>query len=352
LSDSTIPSRFPDEARAALALTLVADVGSVTHRRLIERFGTASRALDEGVSREIASAAFVQADALMTRGAARRLALTTIVDPGYPAQLRDLHDPPAVLWSHGHWSTLQPPVVAVVGTRRASAYGLRIARALVTGLARAGACIVSGMATGIDAVAHRSTLEADGRTVAVLGTGADVAYPRSHHALHSEICSRGLVLSELRPEAQADGGSFPRRNRIIAALASLTIVVEAPRQSGALNTARHALDLGRDVAAVPGAIDAPQSEGSNGLIQQGAHVVTSVADALSLVGLDPPIRLCPVLNDECERCVWQLLEQGSATLDELCGRTALPVTECLSAVTRLELRGIVECALTGEIRRR
>ena len=352
MSDTTIPSRFPDEARAALALTLVADVGSVTHRQLIERFGTASRALGDGVSRELAHSAFARADALMTRGAARELALTTIVDVGYPPRLRDLHDPPAVLWSHGRWSTLQPPVVAVVGTRRASAYGQRITRALVTGLARGGACIVSGMAIGIDAMAHRSALEVDGHTVAVLGTGADVAYPRSHRGLHSEIGSHGLVLSELPPEAQADGGSFPRRNRIIAALASLTIVVEAPRKSGALSTARHALDLGRDVAAVPGAIDAPQSEGANGLIRQGAHAVTSVADALSLVGLDPPVRARPVLNDECERCIWHLLAQGSATLDELCARTALPVTQCLSAVTQLELRGIIECALTGEIRRR
>lgn len=352
MSDTTIPSRFPDEARAALALTLVADVGSVTHRQLIERFGTASRALGDGVPWELASSAFARADAFMACGTARGLALTTIVDVDYPPRLRDLHDPPAVIWSRGDWSTLQSPVVAVVGTRRASAYGQRITRALVTALTRGGACIVSGMAVGIDAVAHRTTLEGDGRTVAVLGTGADVAYPRAHSGLLSDIGSRGLVLSELPPEARADSGSFPRRNRIIAALASLTIVVEAPRQSGALSTAHHALDLGRDVAAVPGAIDAPQSEGANRLIREGAHAITSVADALALVGLDPPVRLRPALNDESEKCVWLTLEDGSATLDELCARTGLPVAQCLSAVTRLELRGIVECALTGEIRRR
>ena len=352
MSAATIPSRSPDDARATLALTLVADVGSVTHRHLIERFGTATRALGAVVSSEVASAAFAQADAYLVRGGARGLALTTNAESAYPESLRDLHDPPPVLWSRGDWDTLRSPVVAVVGTRRATAYGLRVTRSLVAALARGGACIVSGMALGIDAVAHTVALESGARTVAVLGTGADIAYPRANTALHRAIGVRGLVLSELPPGARSDAGSFPKRNRIIAALASLTIVVEAPMKSGALITARCALELGRDVAMVPGPIDSLQSEGTNAVIREGAHVIGSIADALSLVGLDAPLRPHPVIESESELLVWRLLENGAATLDELCARAALPVSQCLSAVTGLEIRGVIDCEMTGLIRRR
>src|SRR5262249_32890931 len=161
----------------------------------------------------------------------------------YPESLRHLNDPPPVLWSRGDWSMIADPMIAIVGTRRATGYGQRVTREIAAALARQGACIVSGMALGIDACAHRATLGAGGRTIAVLGTGADIAYPRAHTALHREIAQRGLVLSELPPGAKSDPGSFPRRNRIIAALASLTIVVEAPIKSGALNTSNHATEL-------------------------------------------------------------------------------------------------------------
>src|SRR5207249_9854011 len=146
------------------------------------------------------------------------------------------------------------------------------ARELAGALARAGACVVSGMALGIDAIAHRAALEVNGRTIAVLGTGVDIAYPRAHRGLHAEIVARGLVLSELPPGAHSHGGSFPLRNRIIAALAKVTIVVEAPEGSGALITSERALDLNRTVAAVPGPIDSPQSEGTNKLIREGAQI--------------------------------------------------------------------------------
>jgi DNA processing protein len=208
------------------------------------------------------------------------------------------------------------------------------------------------MALGIDACAHRAALDAGGRTVAVLGTGADIAYPRAHAALHREIRDRGLIVSELEPGARSDAGSFPRRNRIIAGLARLTIVIEAPLRSGALITSTHALEVGRDVAAVPGPIDSPQSQGSNELLRDGAHVITSVADALSLVGLDPPVRSAPELRGDDELRIWNALTERATSVDELCARSSLPVAACLAAVTSLELRGVVECALTGEIRRR
>lgn len=352
MSDAPIRSSSPDERRATLALTLVQDVGRVAYDNLIATFCTAAHGLRAGVSPGVASEAYGRADAFITRAAARGLELVTETDGDYPAALRDLQEPPAVLWRWGSLDLLRDPIVAVVGTRRATAYGQRMTREIVGALARAGATIVSGMALGIDATAHKAALDAGGGTVAVLGTGADVAYPRGHVALHRQIGARGLVLSELPPGARSHRGSFPKRNRIIAALAKLTIVVEAPLLSGALITARHALDLGRDVAAVPGPIDSPQSQGTNEYIRDGAHPITSVADALTLAGLAPQRRAAPAMDDETELRIWSALGDGASTLDELCARAALPVTQCLTAVTRLELRGAVECGLTGEIRRR
>src|SRR5262249_45833632 len=181
--------------------------------------------------------------------------------------------------------TLRDPIVAIVGTRRATSYGLRTTKALATAFARAGACVVSGMALGIDGAAHRGALEVGGRTVAVLGSGVDVPYPKAHLPIYRDIVEKGLVLSELPPGAPPDRGSFPNRNRIIAGLARLTILVEAPHGSGALHTADFALDAQRDVAVVLGPIDSPQSAGSNLLARDGAHAITSIDDALTLAGL-------------------------------------------------------------------
>jgi DNA processing protein len=308
--------------------------------------------LGAAFSAEVSGAAYASADDAIVRADAAGLSLVVRGGAEYPSPLHELHDPPAVLWSRGDTRMLTPPVVAIVGTRRATSYGLRVAREIGMALARAGACIVSGMALGIDACVHRAALDAGGRTAAVLGTGADVVYPRANTALYREIVERGLVLSELEPGARSDAGSFPRRNRIIAALAQLTIVVEAPVKSGALITSRVALDLGRDVAAIPGPIDSPQCQGSNELLRDGAHVITSVEDALALVGLQAPVRASPELRSTDETAVWEALDVPAASLDELCARTRLPVSSCLAAVTSLEMRGAIECAMTGALRRR
>jgi DNA processing protein len=274
-------------------------------------------------------------------------------DEGYPPALLDLRAPPRVLWAIGDVATLRAPVIAIVGTRKATTYGERATREIAGALARAGACIVSGMARGIDGFAHLAALEAHGRTVAVLGTGVDIAYPAGHRPLHARIREQGLLLSEEPPGAQAGPGSFPRRNRIIAALASVTIVVEAGVKSGAINTAAHALEIGRTVAAVPGPIDAPQSAGANSLLRDGATVIADVADALQLAGLTPPIRRPdPEIATAGERAVWSALGDGALDVDTLAVRSGLPARECLAAITTLELTGAIECALTGEIRRR
>jgi len=260
--------------------------------------------------------------------------------------------PPALLWAVGDLAMLAPPVVAVVGTRRSTSYGERVARELAGALARAGACVISGMARGIDGTAHVAALGVGGRTVAVLGTGVDVAYPVAHRPLHKRIAAQGLLLSEMPLGAAAHRGSFPERNRIIAALADAVIVVEAPIRSGALGTATRAQELDRQVAAVPGPIDAPQSEGSNLLLRDGALLLPSVDDALALVGLSAPARGASAITTEAEARVWAALGNGPLGMDELCARAGLPAAQCVAAVGALELRGSVECPLTGEIRRR
>ena len=223
---------------------------------------------------------------------------------------------------------------------------------IAAALARAGAGVVSGMARGIDAAAHVAALSTTGATIAVLGTGVDVAYPAAHRALRERIASTGLLLSEELPGDRANGGSFPKRNRIIAALAGVTIVTEAPVRSGALITARYAMDLGRTVAAVPGPIDSPQSAGSNALLRDGAYAIASVDDALGLIDAAAPARAQPSLDDPDERAVWDALGRGPADIDSLAALARLPARTCLAAVTALEVRGAIMCTLTGEIRRR
>lgn len=175
--------------------------------------------------------------------------------------------------------------VAIVGTREASPYGIRVAERLAEACARAGLVVVSGLARGIDAAAHRAALGAGGLTVGVQGTGVDVPYPASHRTLHQALVRSGTVISEMEPGTSATPGCFPRRNRLIAALCQVTVVVEAGFKSGAINTASQALELGRTVAAVPGRIDEERSAGANLLIRDGAQVLTDVDDLLGLYGL-------------------------------------------------------------------
>lgn len=313
-------------------------------------FGSASQALatrsDADRLRDEAAWYVAQVDAvgamLWVRGA-----------PGYPAALDALEHPPLVLTGRGDPSWLERPGIAMVGTRDATPYGTRMARELAHASARAGAVVVSGLARGIDAAAHRAALEAGGGTIAVLGTGVDVPYPSLHRALLAEVAARGLVLSERPPGARATPGSFPARNRIIAALARVTIVVEAGRGSGALITANEAAALGREVMAVPGPLDAPQSLGCHQLVRDGAYIVTEVDDVLHAAGLS---RAAPTVSasrlEGAARAVWEALARGPLDADGLSAVSRLPARTCLAAVTELELAGLVECAITGEVRRR
>lgn len=272
----------------------------------------------------------------------------------YPEELAELGDhAPTTLWMRGSSEILAVrPRVAIVGTRRATSYGLRVTRELAASVARAGGSVLSGLAAGIDGAAHRAALESDGATVAVLGTGIDRSFPAGNRGLQEEISSRGAVLSELDREDHGTRFTFPRRNRLIAALASVVLVVEAPLRSGALDTVRHALKLGRTIAAVPGPIDQPQSVGSNELIRDGAQVITSAEDLLALAGLTAPPRASRAEPGSDEGRVWRALADGGLDMDTLCHRSGLPAAGCLAAVTALELAGSVECTMSGEVRRR
>ena len=275
-------------------------------------------------------------------------------DARYPVELEDLQEnAPAQLWMRGALELLDVrPRVAIVGTRRATSYGYRVTRELTGALVRAGASIVSGMASGIDGAAHRAALELGGATIAVLGTGLNLVFPRSHRDLQADIADHGLLVTELEHDEHGMKFTFPRRNRLIAALSDATIVVEAPAKSGALNTAGHAVELGRHVAAVPGPIDQPQSVGCNRLIFDGSQILSSIEDALSLVGLTPPPRVPRGDPTGDEGRIWAALAAGPLDIDSLCHRSGLPAAACMAAVTRLELAGSIECAMSGEIRRR
>ena len=275
-------------------------------------------------------------------------------ESGYPESLSDLAQPPERLHFLGDLGALDGSpgrLVAIVGTRDASPYGMRVSAELARAFVSAGIGVVSGLARGIDAAAHQEALGAGGSTIGVLGTGVDVPYPAGHRALHAALASNGLLLSESEPGTPARAGCFPRRNRIIAALAKVTIVVEAPFKSGAINTANHALALGRTVAAVPGPIDSARSAGSNELLRDGAHVIGSVDDALSLLGVSrkqtagrPPL-------GELEASIWEALSAGAAAPETLVVLAKLPLRQVLEGVARLELHGLVRQGIDGEVER-
>ncbi|MGA8944041.1 MAG: DNA-processing protein DprA [Thermoactinomyces sp.] len=221
----------------------------------------------------------------------------TFFDEEYPALLKEIAQPPWVLYVRGDASLLSGKALAVVGTRRPTPYGLRAARELVAGLVALDWTIVSGMASGIDGEAHRSALEAKGRTIAVLGTGVDVIYPKHHRSLYEKIAREGAVISEMPPGTQPFPWVFPQRNRIISGLSQGTLVIEAAERSGSLITAEFSMEQGREVFAVPGPMTSRQSQGTLQLIQDGAKCVRSVSDiAEELEGLHFAASLSACMN--------------------------------------------------------
>jgi DNA processing protein len=266
----------------------------------------------------------------------------------YPAPVRDLTDRPTVLFGLGSVERLRllrtDPAVTVVGTRRASPYGTEVAYALGRGLGAAGVPVVSGLALGIDGTAHRGCLDGGGLTLAVLACGPDVVYPRRHRGLYERIRAEGLVMSELPPGTRPFRWSFPARNRIMAALARMTVVVEAAEPSGSLITAEFARDLGRAVAAVPGRVTSSFARGTNGLLRDGAVPVTSTEDVLDElfgVGMSRPAPFAevrPEPNDPRQRTVLEAAERVGS-VDAIAGELSLTASEVRAALGRLEAEG-------------
>ncbi len=273
--------------------------------------------------------------------------LLTWDDPAYPAYLREIPTPPPVLYLKGDIREVDRFAVAVVGTRRLTSYGRQVTRDLVTGLVKNGVTIVSGLARGIDAIAHKTALELDGRTLAVLGSGLDCVYPTENRALAQQIAAgKGAVISEYGLGVQPEAKNFPPRNRIISGLSLGVVVVEAGQQSGALITTKFAVEQDREVFAVPGNVTSPASLGPNRLIQQGAKLVTSVEDILEELNLQmvaehTAVQLALPETTE-EVALYAQLTAQPIHVDELSRSTGLPSHVVSSTLTLMELKGMVQ----------
>lgn len=341
---------------AWIGLNLVPSITPARRRALLERFGGPAAAWEalkrgEGLAllgeagpqiREELKDADPERELLLCERTGARI--LTLEDQGYPPPLREIPEPPPVLYMLGEWQERDRWAVAVVGTRRCTSYGRLVAKQLARELGERGITVVSGLAPGIDTAAHEGAL-LSGRTMAVLGTGLGRPYPAGSERLFPKISERGAVLSEFPWEMPGSQWSFPRRNRIIAGLALATVVVEAPERSGALITAEFALEQGKEVLAVPGPITSEASRGTNRLIQEGAKPVTSVEDILaelgapSLLAPSPPPR--PTLPEEAQRIV-DLLDLEPLSLQEIVDRTGFPQAMVAKILVELELSGLIQ----------
>jgi DNA processing protein len=295
-------------------------------------------------------------DAPAARASCDRSAVIALCrcDSRYPDGLHELPDAPAVLHVHGELARFERCVardgVAIVGARRASPYGLEQARALGRGVAAAGLTVVSGMALGVDAAAHVGALEADGTTIAVLAGGPERAYPASKRHLHRRIAATGAVVAEMPPGTPARRWCFPARNRLIAALARATVVVEAGTRSGSLITAGLAADLGREVAAMPGLVTAPLAAGTNALIADGARLVRGPQDVLELLfGAEAPCVRPRPAGDDLDDDLRVLLERVGSGCETVATLAAdgLGIDAVLAGLAQLELRGLVRRGAGG-----
>jgi len=275
----------------------------------------------------------------------RNIQVTTWEDAGYLERLRELDQPPPVIYSRGNLMPEDDWAVAIVGTRRMTVYGKQVADEISRSLASQGVTIVSGLARGVDAVAHQAALDAGGRTIAVLGSGVDQIYPPEHEKLAARIITQGAIVSDYAPGTAPDSANFPPRNRIISALSRAVIVVEAGDSSGALITAAFAAEQGREVFAVPGQIHAPQSQGTNRLIQQGARLLLNpkdVLEVLNMTQLPEQSQLRQVLpSDPTEAILLSILSREPKHIDEIRMHSELAIEQVSATLAIMELKGMV-----------
>lgn len=358
-------TNFPAELVESVRLSLVSGVGPLLRKALLERFSTPAAVLAAGknelqsvqgigpktAARIVAANDEINAELELQIAAEHGIDVITEASDDYPRPLRTIHDPPGVLFRRGEPNPQDELAVAIVGTRHATRYGVAQAERLAASLARTGFTVVSGLARGIDAAAHRGALAAGGRTIAVLASGLLEIYPPEHQKLADEVAAGGYLLSESPPRMIPLSGAFPQRNRIISGLSVGTIVVEAAERSGALITARHAYEQGREVFAVPGPVDSRLSRGCHALIKDGAKLVESIDDVLAELGplaeniqrddgtlLTQPAQL--LLND-IEQQVLGVIETVPTSLDAIAVGCNLPIHRVLSTISVLEMRRLV-----------
>ncbi len=332
-------------------------------RRLLRAFGTpaavlaASGASIRAIAGPASEAALLAGppaglvESTLAWLAGRNRHLIALGDDDYPRALLEIADPPTILYAEGDTARLNMPSVAIVGSRNATRQGLSDAHAFARELSSAGYCIVSGLALGIDAAAHRGGLAGPSSSVAVVGTGLDRVYPAANRELAGDLAARGTLVSDFCLGTPPVAANFPRRNRLIAGLARGVLVVEAALLSGSLTTARLALEQGRDVFAIPGSIHSPLAKGCHSLIKQGAKLVESAEDVLVEWGAARRREPEPAGPGEGEDTLLDELGHSPATLDALVSRTGRPASELFAELTQLELEGRVERLPGGLLRR-
>ena len=354
-----------DELAAYLALAQVPGIGAARLRTLVAAFQSAGAALRAPHGAIAALPGFSRAAATAIRAGSPqaghdildqldRLEARVLLpdDPAFPPLLSEVPDPPALLFAWGDTALLVRPAAGIVGSRDHTPYGAEAARLLAAGVAGAGVVVVSGMARGIDAIAHAAALDAGGGSVGILGNGFGVIYPAVNRLLYERMVARGCLVTELPPGERPHAGAFPKRNRLISGLAGVTVVIEAAPGSGALITADCALDQGRAVLAVPGPITSPTSLGCNKLIQQGAKPALAPGDILEELGLPraaqgaaeggPPGRTPPPDLSALQRSLWETLRAEPRHVDALVATAGAETSAVLTALTELEMRGVVQ----------
>jgi DNA processing protein len=346
------------ELAAWIKLSLVPGLGGQNFRRLLTAFGLPRQVVAAGrsalariVSAEIAGRIHTDADApevaaALEWAAADGHAVLTLADGDYPQPLLETADPPPLLYLRGRRELLARPGLAVVGSRSATPQGTSNAERFARAFSDAGLTIVSGLALGIDAAAHRGGLEGGGSTIAVLGTGADILYPQRNRALGERIAREGLIVSEFPLGTPPHGGNFPRRNRVISGLTRGCLVVEAALASGSLITARFAAEQGREVFAIPGSIHSPHSKGCHALIKQGAKLVESAQDLLQELGIKG-IAAPPATADPERAGLLAHLGYDPCDIGALCARSGLTAAAVSAMLLQLELEGKVASLPAG-----
>jgi len=352
--------QFPtmDEKKYWIGFNLIKGIGAVRMQGLVSYFGDLESAWNadaaeltaSGLGAKLAEKVIVarkqmDLDQVWARIEAQGITILTWMDEAYPARLKEIDQPPPVLYIHGEYLMDDLFAVAIVGTRKVTPYGRQVTEEIASYLASNGITVVSGLARGVDAVAHQAALKAGGRTIAVLGSGVDKIYPPEHRGLAEQMMTRGAVISDYAVGTPPDASNFPPRNRIISGLSLAVVVIEAAETSGALITAEFAAAQGREIFAVPGSILAPQSKGTNRLIQNGALPLLTPVDlmqALDLTRMDKQKSARKILpSDETEALVLKALGTEPLHVDEIRNQADLPIEKISAALAMMELKGMV-----------